>query len=129
MNCAASGLHREGGSAAPKSENAQTLCFMLSPQFECCRIGVDGVVGGPGQKSSEPEKSTGGTLEPRGIEKLYDTNIHTPPTENPGKRLFPAPKRFKLFILVWLLDQYSNLFRMVSEKFLKKVISSKNADI
>ena len=68
-------------------------------------------------------------LEPRTNANLRNTHFYTPPpTQNPGEMMFLAPQAPKLF-LVWLLDQYSNLVRTNSGKILKKVISSKKADI
>ena len=87
------------------------------------------MVGGPGREKCGPEKSSGDMLGSLEIEKLGDLKFYTPPTPNPGKRSFSAPKRSKLFFLVWLLDQYSPLVRMFRGKSLKKVISSKKADI
>ena len=86
------------------------------------------MVGGPGREKCGPEKSSGDMLGSLEIEKLGDLKFYTPPTPNPGKRSFSAPKRFKLFMLVWLLDQYSNLVRMIFEKIVK-MIPLKKADI
>ena len=64
------------------------------------------------------------------LKKITNGEFLRPPYPKSWKKgRFWRRRRPNFFLLVWLLDHYSNLVQMLLGKILKKIISSKKTDI